>query len=293
MKKLTTAEFIEKAKAVHGDKFNYSKVDYKGNRVPVTIIHQGEEFEQKPVEHLQGKVPRKMSGHQKLTTAEFIQKAIDIHGTKYDYSKVDYKTALIKVTIICPIHGEFEQTPNAHISAKKGCIKCGHQESNRDRKLTNEEFTRRASELHNGRYDYSKVNYINGNEQVEIICSKHGSFWQKALHHLYPYEAKGCPKCSSRISPVSQRWLDSLGIPDDSQHREVRIGSYLVDGFDPLTNTVYEFHGDFWHGNPNKYDPNDMNWVTKTTFGYLFEQTQKKTEELKNLGYTVVEKWET
>jgi len=123
-KKITTEEFIKKAKSVHGDKYDYSKVDYVNNSTKISIncpIHG--EFEQRPNDHLSGKGCSKCSGVCKSTTEEFILKVKAIHGNKYDYSKVDYANAHKKVIIICPKHGEFKQEPNSHLRSV-GCPKC-------------------------------------------------------------------------------------------------------------------------------------------------------------------------
>ena len=122
----------------------------------------------------------------KLTCEEFILKSIAVHGDKYDYSKVEYINNRTKVCIICPIHGEFWQTPINHINNKNGCPKCGNN------MISVEEFIKRARKIHGDKYDYSKVNYINSNTPVCIICPKHGEFWQSPATHL---DYSGCPKC--------------------------------------------------------------------------------------------------
>lgn len=88
---------------------------------------------------------------------------------------------------------------------------------------------------------------------------------------------------------MENSWLDSLNINE----RQVRIGKYIVDGFDPLTNTIYEFNGDFWHGNPSKYNPSDINYVNNMKFGDLYEKTLVKENYLRSLGYNVVSIWES
>ena len=125
MKKLSTEEWIQKAKKVHGDKYDYSKVKYYNAHTKVCIIcpiHG--EFWQTPASHLMGNACPKCGGKTKLNTDKFIHRAKEIHGDKYDYSKVEYINATTKVCIICPIHGEFWQTPAKHLSGK-GCKKCG------------------------------------------------------------------------------------------------------------------------------------------------------------------------
>lgn len=86
-------------------------------------------------------------------------------------------------------------------------------------------------------------------------------------------------------------WLDSLHIC--KSNRQVRIGKYIVDGYDPTTNTIYEFLGDYWHGNPKIYKPFEYNKKVGKTFGELYENTIKRNEELELLGYNVVFMWES
>lgn len=122
----------------------------------------------------------------KLTRNDFINKANLIHNNKYDYSKVEYVNNSTKVCIICPEHGEFWQTPRNHLIGQ-GCPLC-----NGTFKLTNQEFIEKANLIHNNKYDYSKVKYVNNNTKVCIICPKHGEFWQTPHHHL---NGHGCSKC--------------------------------------------------------------------------------------------------
>jgi predicted nucleic acid-binding Zn-ribbon protein len=136
----------------------------------------------------------------RLTKEEFIEKARKIHGNFYDYSKVDYINNKTKVTIICPIHGKFEQSPNNHLKGQ-GCPKCGIQKNALSRTLTAKEFVEKAKEVHQNKYDYSKVDYINNHTKVEIICPIHGSFWQQPKNHLV---GKGCPKCGVKSGATSR-----------------------------------------------------------------------------------------
>ena len=122
----------------------------------------------------------------KLTRNDFINKANLIHNNKYDYSKVEYVNNSTKVCIICTEHGEFWQTPRNHLIGQ-GCPLC-----NGTFKLTNQEFIEKANLIHNNKYDYSKVKYVNNNTKVCIICPKHGEFWQTPHHHL---NGHGCSKC--------------------------------------------------------------------------------------------------
>ena len=88
----------------------------------------------------------------KLTREEFIKKAKEIHGNKYDYSKAEYVDTHTKVSIICPIHGEFLQSPHENYKGN-GCKKCLAEK----RKLSHKEFVEKAEKIHGKKYDYSKV----------------------------------------------------------------------------------------------------------------------------------------
>jgi hypothetical protein len=124
-KKLTTEEFIIKAKCVHGDKYDYSKVEYINNHTKMIIIcPEHGEFLQTSEHHLNSFGCKECTyNKKKLTTDEFIQKAKLIHSDKYDYSKVNYINNHTKVIIICPVHSDFEQQPTNHLLGK-GCSKC-------------------------------------------------------------------------------------------------------------------------------------------------------------------------
>lgn len=122
---------------------------------------------------------------------DFFQKAKLKQGNKYDYSKVNYINAKTKVEIICPAHGSFWQTPDSHLQGQ-GCPTCGEKKQKIVRLKNINQFIEEAKKTHDNKYDYSKVNYINTNTKVEIICPTHGSFWQIPNNHL---QGQGCPKC--------------------------------------------------------------------------------------------------
>ncbi len=129
----------------------------------------------------------------KLTTEEFIQKAKLVHGDKYDYSLVEYINSTTKVKIICPIHGTFYQSPNAHLRGSS-CKLCGFEYTTKSRKHTNESFINLANKKHNNKYDYSLVDYKQNKIKICIICPIHGKFYQSPNSHLQSY---GCPTCGN------------------------------------------------------------------------------------------------
>lgn len=122
----------------------------------------------------------------------FLQNCKRIHGDKYDYSLVNYIHHLIKVKIICPIHGEFEQKPARHLSSKTGCRKCSNASINSN----SLEFIKKSKIIHKDKYSYNKVNYVKSSMKVEIFCKTHNEyFYQVPSSHL---SGNGCPKCAGR-----------------------------------------------------------------------------------------------
>ncbi len=193
--KVTTEEFIKRAKEVHGDKYDYSKVEYVNNHTKVCIIcPEHGEFWQRADSHLSGIGCPKCSKKYKYITEEFIKKAREVHCNKYDYTKTQYKGGRQKICIICPEHGEFWKLPYEHLNGK-GCPKCVNKKFT-NIKSTTEEFIERAKKVHNNKYDYSKVNYENCRTKVCITCPEHGEFWQLPYVHLQEH---GCPKCKTQM----------------------------------------------------------------------------------------------
>lgn len=137
---------------------------------------------------------KKYYGNTKKTTEQFIEEAKKIHGNKFNYSKSEYKNAHTKVCIICPEHGEFFQSPISHLRGDK-CPSCSG-----NKKLTSEQFIKKSNEIHNNKFDYSKVDYKNNSTKVCIICPEHGEFWMQPSNHL---NGQGCPKCG-RINAINK-----------------------------------------------------------------------------------------
>ena len=106
----------------------------------------------------------------KLTTEQFIERAISVHGDRYDYSKVNYINTTTKIEIICQKHGSFFQRPYGHLEGK-GCAYCSGNVN-----LTTKEFITIAKKIYGKKYDYSKVNYVNNKTKVTIVCPEHGEF---------------------------------------------------------------------------------------------------------------------
>lgn len=192
MATLTQEQFVARAQAMHGGKYSYEKAVYLRMHAKVTItcfVHG--DFEQTPDGHIgRGNGCKKCTrvGLTLLSTKEFIRRARKVHGNNYTYKKTVYRGMLyIKVTITCPKHGDFQQTPNSHIHGKNGCPTCGRDAT----RVTQDEFLRRARKVHGSKYRYPSPTF-NSTVKMKIICPKHGQFLQLPGFHL---RGVGCAKC--------------------------------------------------------------------------------------------------
>lgn len=232
----TNDEFIRKARKIHGNKYDYSKVNYNRNENKVCIIcPEHGEFWQTPHKHLSGHGCQECGKRRKkITTEEWIKKAREVHRNKYNYSKVEYVDEKNKVCIICPEHGEFWQVPSYHLSGN-GCKMCRKDLLRKKFSLTKEEFIDRAKQIHGGKYDYTKVEYVNSQTKVCIICSEHGEFWQKPFSHL---SGRGCPVCkesklenyiATSLEQEKIRYVRSKRFPWLKAIKHMHLDFYLPD----------------------------------------------------------------
>ena len=227
-----------------------------------------------------------------LSTDEFILRARAVHGERYNYENVKYVNLTTKVEIVCSTHGSFWQTPSGHF--KYGCWKCSVEYRADKCRRTKEEFIQQSQSIHGNTYDYSLVDYVNDSTKVKLICPVHGEFLISPTNHLYGKQ--GCRSCNMSASLQQDKWLDKLQIPLDFRNKRVtmRDGSYiLADAVDHENKTVYEYWGDYWHGNPTKYSSDYINPHCKVTMGELFNRTQQKRSLIKESGYNLIEIWES
>ena len=245
-KKKTKEEFIKEATEKHKGKYDYSKVDYVNSKTKVCIICNEPdhgEFWQRPADHIKGNSCPKCSGHYVPTTKEWIVSANEIHNGKYDYHKVEYVDSNTKVCINCPEHGEFWQRPADHIRGV-GCSKCSGNYS-----PTKEEWIALATEKHEGKYDYSKVDYVNDRTKVCIICPnpEHGEFWQRPYHHT---RGAGCPKCANEANGERCRSSKEAFIKKARKEHGDKYNYSKVEYVDSDTKVCIicpnPEHGEFW-----------------------------------------------
>ena len=233
-------QFLEDALKIHGNKYDYSKAEYKSNKEKVCIIcPEHGEFWQLPSAHTRGQgCPHCERDRRSKTSEEFIKEAKQIHGDRYDYSKVKYINRNTPVTIICPTHGEFEQIPSNHLQGK-GCPKCS-----KNYQYGTKKFIEKAQEVHNNKYDYSKVQYKTAKTPVTIICKKHGEFEQFPDVHL---RGCGCPKCGKESMAQKQTLTQEEFIKRILEiHRDKYDFSKTIykDSYSKVIVTCKE-HGDF------------------------------------------------
>ena len=180
--------FIIKAKNRHQEQYSYAFFNYinaKTKSIITCKIHGN--FEQRPDVHLTGHGCPACSGKLKRNLSDFVAQAMTIHNDKYTYEEFIYKRTSLKGVIFCRIHGNFEQSPNAHL-AGKGCPKCVASYH-----YSQTVYIEKANNIHHNRYQYSNINYINALQKIDITCLIHGNFTQRADTHL---RGSGCPKCA-------------------------------------------------------------------------------------------------
>jgi len=220
----------------------------------------------------------------KLTQEEVIKRFKEVHGDKYDYSKVIYHKSKSKVIIICPEHGEFLQTPNNHLKYK--CPKCSIL------KKPIKKHIKDFKKVHNNKYNYSKVHYINTMTKIEIICPKHGSFFQTPMSHK---SGNGCPECSKeKQSGKLENFLKSLPIEHFNKY-DYRKVKY-INRFEKIEVICKNCNKSFWcipnnhlKNNPdNSFCPNC--YINKNTYSqdkiiYDFKEIHRNKYDYSKVHY--------
>lgn len=299
----TVEDFVAAARRVHGDRYTYDQVCMWRNmgkdRVTIVCPDHGP-FQQIVVLHLDGRGCKHCTlsaGTRRYTKETWVRSAENVHGQWYDYSKVLYVDGHTHVTIICPEHGEFQQTPACHLKGHSGCEECKFLIHT----LSNSEFIKKATEVHAGKYTYEKTEYSTSYEDVLITCPHHGDFYQCAKTHL---EGRGCSNCFKRFSKKSGMWLDFMAVAFATGIRHGDSGGEFVfperrrwkcDGYIEETKTVFEFHGSYWHGDPSIYPQDTLHPHDRRgrTYGDMYRATKERETQIRAWGYTLVTMWES
>ena len=260
-------EFLQKAILIHGNEYSYDKVNYinSSTKICITCKKHGD-FWMTPSSHLSGQKCPKCQGRG-LNTDEIINLCRSIHGDKYDYSQVDFNKMHEKVPIICPKHGIFMQTMSKHISKKQGCPKCAIEKRSDNRRSDYSELLNKANLVHNNKYDYSKIQFNNINDKVEIICPKHGSFFQRLYDHIH---GVGCPVCTHIKSNNEIELFNFIKnyFPNAISGDKTILNGKELDIYIPNKNIAIEYNGLRWHsesyGKDKNYHLNKLNLCLKS-----------------------------
>jgi hypothetical protein len=238
-------KYIEKSKKNHENKYDYSLVDYKNSKTKVKIICPSHGvFEQLPRAHSSGTGCRqcKFDGY-KISDKDLLRQFKKTHKSRYDYSKVNYINSHKKITIICPTHGEFQQTPEKH-KRGYGCRECSRFN------YTTDDIIKQFKIIHDDKYDYSKVNYNGNHSKVKINCYKHEIFKQSSHNHK---KGKGCPACNESKGEINVRkclkknkikFISQKSFDECKNIKKLRFDFYL-----PNHNCCIEYNG-IQHYNP-------------------------------------------
>jgi hypothetical protein len=245
-----TETFIKKAIGIFPE-YDYSKVKYKQNKIKVCIvcpIHGPFYVRPNQLLRLSGcshcgreKAAKAIS----LSQEEFLKRATKKHHNRYDYSLVIYKNKNSKIKIICPLHNIFEQQAGNHLNGE-GCKKCAvENEGLRKRSIIEPFIISQFKKAHGDKYDYSKVIYLGSMKKVEIICKKHGSFWQRPAQHK---SGVGCPGCRQSKGETSiLNWIKKHRITCEFQKKFQGCKDKLFLPFDfylPDYNACIEYDGE-------------------------------------------------
>jgi very-short-patch-repair endonuclease len=266
----TNEEFIADAYLIHKDRYDYSLLDYKSNITKIKIICKKHGvFEQTPKNHLRGAGCIKCNsvGKSKYKKEEVIEKLESIYGENYEYPDFTFNSLDDEIKLVCKKHGDVVKKIKQHL--KYGCKKCYYEVVGSTLRTTIDDFIKRANEKHSFKYDYSNVVIIPKNNQVEIICRKHGSFFQDRKSHL---GGNGCPTCStSRGEILIENFLKENNINYQSQFQfsdcryinPLRFDFYLHD-----YNICIEFDG-------------VQHYAKDASESYYYDETVKIRDEIK------------
>ncbi|MDC1358951.1 endonuclease domain-containing protein [Gammaproteobacteria bacterium] len=240
--KLTTEDFIRRAKEAHGFKYDYSKVKYIGANKDIKIIcPEHGPFWQRASNHMTGRgcddcgdidrLKYKTKSHRDVLS-DFER----VHKGKYSYEKVNYINSKTNITINCPIHDDFSQLPTHHLQGS-GCPKCRDEQTSIRHSKTQDDFIQQAIKIHGDKYDYSKTIVSGSHNYLIVTCPKHKDWEVLQTNHLSGY---GCPKCLHKAEGRICEYILKKNI----LIREFRIESKRYDFFLPDFNLIIERDGE-------------------------------------------------
>lgn len=286
-KKKTHVEFVNESYQTHNNKYSYPE-QYINNSTKMNIVCPDHgPFSQMPYSHLAGHgCPKCKSDKLSRTMESFITEADIKYNNFYEYPN-PYVSMRESMRIKCPLHGLFDRMPGGFLDGF-GCPSCS-----KSNKLTQnaEKFIVNANKIHDGFYSYPSE-YVGSKTKMNIQCPLHGPWEQKPVDHL---QGHGCPSCAKFGTSYNENeYLDNLKIQNLIKQYRINLPSgsfYKADGYDPDTNTIYEYHGKYWHGHPDLFEENEIHPTFKIPAAKLYKKTLDKEQELKSMGYNVVSIW--
>lgn len=199
----------------------------------------------------------RVAASRSITFPEFLARAKVVHGDRYSYRESEYKGYRTKITVVCPEHGEYTQTPEQHATQKHGCPKCA-SEANRPKRISALENLSKCKEVHGeGSYTYDLESLALGSStHWKIVCPTHGPFSQLGYVHL---RGSKCPSCTSSGVSEGQRSLGKFlveclteeGVTPEFRFSESR---QRVDYYIPSLNLAIDYDGIYWHSEIYKED---------------------------------------
>lgn len=231
------------------------------------------------------------SSAQARSREQFNASSASIHGGSFSYHPADDQTygnaSYIERT--CNVCGTKDvQNVGSHLTGRHGCSHCS-----RKKKHTTESFTALARQVWGaGEFDYSQVVYVNNKTPVTLTCKNKHEFKCAPSNHL---SRKGCPHCAIRkfVSVGETEWLDSLRIPPDNRNVWVKVDEQRFNVDALINGTIYEYYGDYWHGNTKRFAPGMINPFNGLSMADLHTHTIEREEMLRTAGYVVITMWES
>lgn len=244
--------FIRKAITVHGDRYDYSLVDYKNSKTKITILCKSHgPFYQIPDSHINSGQGCPSCGNEnkgknkKINAHDFIEKCLKKHNSKYDYSLCVYRNMHSKIIVICPQHGEFEQKAQHHVNGS-GCPHCAIKVRSDMRRSNILDFIEKSRDIHEDRYNYQESIY-NGNKlPLTIQCPTHGNFKQKPNDHLDGHGCRYCALINSKIEANIEAFFKDQNFRVITNDRTI-LKPKELDIFVPELNIAIEYCGLYWH----------------------------------------------
>lgn len=300
-RKLTTDDFIKKAIAIHGDRYNYSHTSYVGSHTPINIVCNecGNTFSQTPNTHLNNHGCPICNGSNKKTTESFIEEARRIHADRYGYEQVEYVNNHTKIIIKCLTCGSvWKQRPIHHLNGH-GCRSCSQTQNSHKRKVmqpmvcfpkrlrrrtpkTTDQFIKEAVNKHGQKYNYRLVEYVGAHEKVIIICNTCGKQFEQTPHSHR--KGQGCPHCLyKRQRETGEILLSMFDRVARQASMKINAGKkpFCFDYQVQDNKTFVEYHGE-QHYKPIKY----MGGLKK--FNLTQKRDRIKADWCKRVGWNLI-----